>query len=102
MTVRLRNVSPLGDIEVPLLRRVVKADEEFEVADDIAGTESSEWHKATAKDPAWCCRVNEETGEVEAYTPGSGLLATANFVRVTETKKKSTADQAATPTAIED
>lgn len=33
----LRNVSPLGDLDFPLMRRVVEAGEEFEVPDDVAG-----------------------------------------------------------------
>lgn len=32
----LKNVSPLGDLDFPLLRRVVAAGEEFEVDDDTA------------------------------------------------------------------
>lgn len=35
-TVRLKNVSPLGDLDFPLLRRVVAAGEEFEVPADVA------------------------------------------------------------------
>jgi len=33
---KLRNVSPMGDLEVPLLGRVVKAGEVFEVPADVA------------------------------------------------------------------
>ena len=33
---RLRNTNPLGDVDLPLLGRVVKADEEFDV-DDVDG-----------------------------------------------------------------
>ena len=32
----IRNVSPVGDLDVPLLRRVVKAGEELVVTDDQA------------------------------------------------------------------
>lgn len=32
----LKNVSPYGDLEIPLLRRVVKAGEVFEVTDEQA------------------------------------------------------------------
>lgn len=32
----LKNVSPYGDLEIPLLRRVVAAGEVFEVTDDQA------------------------------------------------------------------
>ncbi len=34
--VKLRNVSPLGDLELPTLRLVVKAGETFEVDKDTA------------------------------------------------------------------
>lgn len=33
---RFKNVSPLGDLDVPALGRVIKADEEFEVREDLA------------------------------------------------------------------
>lgn len=33
---RIKNTSPLGDLDVPLLRRVVAADEEIDVTDDQA------------------------------------------------------------------
>jgi len=43
---KLRNVSPLGDLEVPLLGRVVKAGEVFEVPADVAallGAQPRNW-----------------------------------------------------------
>lgn len=33
---RFKNVSPLGDLDVPALGRVIKADEEFDVREDLA------------------------------------------------------------------
>ncbi len=33
---KLKNISPLGDLDVPLLRRVVEADEVFDVNEDQA------------------------------------------------------------------
>lgn len=32
----LRNINPLGAVELPLIRRVLEAGEEFEVSDEIA------------------------------------------------------------------
>lgn len=67
MTVRLRNVSPLGDLDVPILGRVVAFGEEFDCHDDIAGREPN-------PDP-----------DPEKNDPGAGLLA-GYFERVTSKK----------------
>lgn len=61
MSVRLKNVSPLGDLDVPVLGRVVKFGEEFDCPEAIAG---------------------REPGEDD---PGAGLLA-GYFERVTSSK----------------
>lgn len=31
----LKNISPLGDLEVPILGRIVKADESVEISDEL-------------------------------------------------------------------
>jgi len=33
---KIRNINPLGEVEVPLQRRILAAGEEFEVSDEIA------------------------------------------------------------------
>lgn len=33
---RLRNINPIGDVDLPLIGRSLAAGEEFEVADDLA------------------------------------------------------------------
>lgn len=70
-TVLLRNINPLGRVDLPLVNREGDVEEEgvgclepgevFEVPADLAGRAPS-----TA--------VDEETGE-ETYDPGEGLLA---------------------------
>lgn len=45
----IRNVSPIGDLDVPLLRRVVRAGEEIEVTKDQAEAllaQASNWQPA--------------------------------------------------------
>lgn len=88
MPVLIRNVSPFGDLDLPGLG-VVKAGAELEVDDVTAGVETSSWRPATDADPHWLTRVNEETGAREAYTPGTGLLGSIHFVRVTAPAEKS-------------
>ena len=49
---KFKNVSPLGDLEVPVLGRVVKAGEVFEVPADLGGSfaeQSDVWEPVTAK-----------------------------------------------------
>ncbi len=73
MSVRLKNVSPLGDLDVPMLGRVVKFGEEFDCDEAVAGREPSE-------------------GD-----PGAGLLA-GYFERVTSKPAgKPSATTATTP-----
>lgn len=61
----LKNISPLGDLQIPQLRVFVKAGEDFEVPDDVAGRPPS--------------GVEGEDG----YDLGEGLLAqTSNFALV--------------------
>lgn len=45
----IRNVSPIGDLDVPLLRRIVRAGEEVEVTKDQADAllaQTSNWQPA--------------------------------------------------------
>jgi hypothetical protein len=49
---KFKNVSPLGDLEVPVLGRVVKAGEVFEVPADLGesfAAQSDVWEPVTAK-----------------------------------------------------
>lgn len=49
---KFRNVSPLGDLEVPILGRIVKAGETFEVPADLTesfAAQSDVWEPVTAK-----------------------------------------------------
>lgn len=49
---KFRNVSPLGDLEVPVLGRVVKAGEVFDVPADLGesfAAQSDVWEPVTAK-----------------------------------------------------
>lgn len=49
---KFKNVSPLGDLEVPVLGRVVKAGETFEVPADLTesfAAQSDVWQPVTAK-----------------------------------------------------
>lgn len=76
MTVRLRNVSPLGDLDVPALGRVVKFGEEFDCPEAVAGREPSD------------------------DDPGLGLLA-GYFKRVTP-QKSAAKPSAPAPSPTED
>jgi hypothetical protein len=58
---RLRNINPLGEVDLPLIGRSLAPGEEFEVDDKHAGRAPS-------------TTVDEETGE-ETYDAGEGLLA---------------------------
>lgn len=49
---KIKNVSPLGDLDVPALRRIVAAGEVVEVDDDLAANlleQSANWAAAPAK-----------------------------------------------------
>lgn len=82
----LKNVSPLGDLDVPFVG-VVKAGKVFEVDEPLAGKPASPWRALELDDeggpaevvPRHLTRVvtDEETGaqRVEVYDPGEGLLA---------------------------
>lgn len=88
-TVKIRNVSPLGDIWV--LGRTVKAGETFEVDESFAGRPPSDFELVDldAKnqpephltrqviDPDTGLQKLDEHGRglIEAYDPGEGLLA---------------------------
>ena len=68
-SITLRNVSPLGDLDVPILRRIVEAGEEFEVPASIAGCAPV---AATDQDPGH---------------PGEGLLGQADNFKIVEPTK---------------
>lgn len=79
MTVRLRNISPLGAIDVPALGRTIDAGEEFDCPDEIAGSEPKGWAPAKGDEPEHLTRVvgydDDGAALLEAYHPGAGLLA---------------------------
>lgn len=82
--VRLRNVCPLGDLEVTALRRVIAAGEVFECPAEIAGRVPGAWREPTdaerAEGMAGLVRRVQD-GRLEVLDPGTGLLAqTENFV----------------------
>lgn len=52
-TIRFKNVSPQGDLELPLLGRVIAAGEEFAVTTaqaDLLATQPDLWQPVTSKD----------------------------------------------------
>lgn len=55
----LRNINPVGDIDLPVLGRTIRAGEEFEVADEIAAV------------------LLEQVGNYEAVTKKPGKSNTA-------------------------
>ena len=82
-TVRLKNINPLGDIDMPLIGRVgdnfLKAGEEFDVSADIAGRVPGTWRAPTEAEQAEGCvgldtRTNDD-GAIEVLCPGVGLLS---------------------------
>lgn len=75
-TVKITNVSPLGDLDVPILGRVVTAGESVDVDVDIAGA------------------VPDLTKEGDS---GSGLLAQVGTWAPASTTKKSTPPADSTP-----
>jgi hypothetical protein len=89
-TVRLRNVHPLGDVDLPALGRVdaacVKAGEEFDCPAELAGELPGTWREPTEQERAEGLRglAVRETGRAphvrtEVLSPGVGLLGTRNF-----------------------
>ena len=58
---KLRNISPLGELDLPLVGRILTAGEIFDVDDELAGRAPS-------------IVVDEDTGE-QRLDPGEGLLA---------------------------
>ena len=93
-TVRLRNINPLGDVEVPSLGRgednPLRAGEVFEVPAAQAGREPGTWREPTDAERALNLAglKRREVGEAphvrtEVRCPGVGLLAqVANYERV--------------------
>jgi hypothetical protein len=90
---KIQNVSPLGDLEVPALRRSVAAGEVVDVPAEVAGRAPS-WGPADESTPDFLTRVvvDEDGLEVlEAFDPGFGLLAQPeNFIPAPASKKRST------------
>ncbi|HEY0249706.1 MAG TPA: hypothetical protein VGC45_15755 [Gryllotalpicola sp.] len=76
---KFKNISPRGDIEVPLLDRVVKAGETFEV-----------------DDPADAARFAEQPGN---YKPVQEPKAASKPARKPATPRVKTTDTAAAPAA---
>lgn len=107
-TVRLRNVDPSGDIEFPLIGRgydnPLKAGEEFEVDEDVAGELGGIWREPTeaereeaASNGYYVGLQTREAGEApnirtEVLSPGRGLLSTGKFeiVKSSKTSKPNT------------
>lgn len=66
---KLRNISPLGELDLPLVGRVLAPGEIFDVDDDLAGRAPS--------------LAVDENGD-EVFDPGEGLLAqVGNYEAVT-------------------
>jgi hypothetical protein len=83
----IKNVSPFGELDVPLLRRTVAAGEVIEVTAEQAGHPPSEFRPVTddelpgliADGLLHLTRVNDD-GSRDLYDPGEGLLAqTSNW-----------------------
>jgi hypothetical protein len=124
-TVLLRNINPLGAVDLPLIGREEGPDlehygtpgvgclepgEVFEVDADVAG-HAPHWRPVTEADSAeWlrCLEVREvpaatedEPAVLEVFDPGSGLLAqVGNYELVTSKRPKK--DQAAGASAASD
>lgn len=76
-TVRLKNVNPLGYVDLPLIRRALKPGEEFDV--DAA-------HAGRAPTPA---KGEPGDDDYAPADPGDGLLAQiGNYELVTKPKTK--------------
>ncbi len=112
--VTIQNTHPLGDIELPLIGRVgdnpLRAGEEFEVSEDIAGREPGIWREPTDEERAenYTGLVRRVVGvapdlRVEVECPGYGLLAqTANYRRVTAMAGKQGKAPAIAPVTAEE
>jgi hypothetical protein len=94
-TVRLRNVSPLGALDLPLIGRTVEAGEVFDVDASLAGRAPSAFRPVEADEQAAAHLTRpvldgdgNQVG-VEIYDPGEGLLAqVGNFELVIDKTKK--------------
>lgn len=76
MLVKLRNTNPQGEVDLPLIGRVLAAGEEFDIDSDLAGTAPSDWRPvAEDETPDRCLTREAADGTWETYNPGSGLLA---------------------------
>lgn len=114
-TVLLRNINPLGQVDVPLLGReegpnldtlgvhgvgCLEPGEEFEVDEAVAGY-APHWRPVTDADPAaWLRDLNtrevdgppdvdgQPTTVLEVFDPGAGLLAQVGNYELVPAKKK--------------
>ena len=89
-TVRLRNVHPLGDVDIPAIGRseetCVKAGEEFDCPSELVGEAPGTWRAPTDAERVEGYRglLTREAGDapnvrVEVLSPGRGLLGSRNF-----------------------
>lgn len=85
-TVRLRNVHPLGAVDLPTLGLVVEAGQEFDCPADRVGEKPGVWQPPTEAQRAEAYRglVTREVGDApnvttEVLGAGSGLLGTGHF-----------------------
>jgi hypothetical protein len=91
--VRLKNVNPLGVVEVPLLGRTLQPGEVFEVDEETAGRKPSDWRPVEEGEqtPRHLTRVRIDDKGVqvlEVYDPGTGLLSQAtNFAPATKAEQ---------------
>jgi hypothetical protein len=114
--VKIRNINPLGAVELPLLGRSgdnpLGFGEEFEVDAETAGREPGTWREPTNAERAenFSGLVRREVGEApdirtEVLCPGVGLLSqVGNYQRVpppTPTPGKNKAPNKATVTGQE-
>jgi hypothetical protein len=82
-TVRLKNINPLGDVDLPAIGReadnYLRAGEEFDVDAELAGVAPGTVRPATAAELtgnlAGLVRADSEDGQILVVCPGSGLLA---------------------------
>jgi len=69
---KLKNVSPLGELDVPLLDRILDAGEEFDVSDEIAGKllpQAENYQPADNAARAILDRLTGATDAVQAHEP---------------------------------
>lgn len=82
-TTRLKNVNPLGDVDLPIIGRVgdnpLRAGEEFDVDKEIAGEAPGTTRLATEAELIdglrGLVRVETDDDTIKVVSPGSGLLA---------------------------